>query len=141
MKNLKTYEEFIKEVIEPDLCDEDMIAEMANLSKQETELPMVVWIEVKRPTEHNKARMKFSNSNSDSLLPNELVPISIDEENPEILVKQKNASFKLKISNKDLECLKKWIKVNYDELMKVWNGEQTPIQFGQTMTKLSQIND
>ena len=144
MSKIKTFKEFSKDLeekVEYDFTEQDMMTEMANLSKQETDLPMVVWIEVKRPTEHNKARMKFNNSNSDSLLPGELVPISIDAENPEILVKQKNTNFKLKISNKDLESLKKWIKENYEELMKVWDGKQTPIQFGQNMKKLSQIND
>lgn len=148
MDKIKNFEEFSKElennaseVVDYNLSEQDMMTEMANLSKQETELPMVVWIEVKRSTEHNKARMKFSNSNSDSLLPGELVPISIDPKNPEILIKQKNANFKLKISNKDLESLKKWIIKNYEELMKVWDGKQTVIQFGQSMVKLSQIND
>ncbi len=70
----------------------------------------------------------------------ELIPISIDQENPEILIK-KNSNFKLKISNKDLENLKKWIVRNYEELMKVWNDIQTPTQFAHKMVKLSQIND
>lgn len=148
MDKIKNFEEFSKElgnnvtdVVDYDLSEQDIMTEMANLSKQETDLPMVVWIEVKRPTEHHKARMKFNNSNSDSLLPGELVPISIDPTNPEILIKQKNVNFKLKISNKDLESLKKWIIKNYEELMKVWDGKQTIIQFGKSMIKLSQIND
>ncbi len=120
--------------------EQDMIIEMANLSKEETDLPMIVWIGPNLATRHNKPRMKFSNSNSDSALVGELIPISIDQENPEILIK-KNSNFKLKISNKDLENLKKWIVRNYEELMKVWNDIQTPTQFAHKMVKLSQIND
>lgn len=73
--------------------------------------------------------MKFENSYSTKLIPKELIPISIDKENPQILVD----GFKLKIKNKDLEKLKDWIKLHYDDLMKVWNYEIDTIEFVQSL--------
>ncbi len=56
---------------------------------------------------------------SKKLVPKELIPISIDKENPEILAD----GFKLKIKQKDLGILKEWIKKHYDALMGVWKYE------------------
>lgn len=63
---------------------------------------MLIWIESCKQTKHKISRMKFENSYSTKLIPKELIPISIDKENPQILVD----GFKLKIKNKDLENLK-----------------------------------
>lgn len=126
--NLPIYEDWLKEFEN----DENAIFEMANLSTDQTELPMVIWIEVKRPTKHNYPRMKFLNSKDNSLLPSNLVPISIDKIDPKIQVKD----VKLKISGKDLDILKKWIILNYESLMKVWNGEITATEFPNYMKKV-----
>ena len=106
-------------------ADDDAMSVLTSLSKSETGLPMVVWIEVKRPSEHQTPRMQFSNSERNGLLPNSLVPISLDKDCPRILVD----GVKLNIPNKDLEDLKRWIKSNYEGLMKVWNGNLSPYQF------------
>ena len=112
--------------------DDDAMSVLTSLSKGETGLPMVVWIEVKRPSEPQTPRMQFSNSERNGLLPNSLVPISLDKDCPRILVD----GVKLNIPNKDLEDLKHWIKSNYEGLMKVWNGNLSPFQFMGLMTKL-----
>ena len=113
-------------------ADDDAMSVLTSLSKGETGLPMVVWIEVKRSSEPQTPRMQFSNSGRNGLLPNSLVPISLDKECPRILVD----GVELNISNKDLEDLKRWIKSNYEGLMKVWNGNLSPYQFMELMTKL-----
>lgn len=113
-------------------ADDDVMSVLTSLSKGETGLPMVVWIEVKRPSEHQTPRMQFSNSGRNGVLPNSLVPISLDKECPQILVN----GVKLNIPNKDLEDLKRWIKSNHEGLMKVWNGNLSPFQFMGLMTKL-----
>ena len=113
-------------------ADDDVMSVLTSLSKGETGLPMVVWIEVKRVSERQTPRMQFSNSGRDDLLPKSLVPISLDKERPQILVN----GVKLNIPNKDLEDLKRWIKSNHEGLMKVWNGDISPFQFMGLMTKL-----
>ena len=113
-------------------ADDDAMSVLTSLSKGETGLPMVVWIEVKRPSESQTPRMQFSNSERNGLLPNSLVPISLDKDCPRILVD----GVKLNIPNKDLEDLKRWIKSNHEGLMKVWNGNLSPFQFMGLMTKL-----
>ena len=113
-------------------ADDDAMSVLTSLSKGETGLPVVVWIEVKRVSERQTPRMQFSNSGRDDLLPKSLVPISLDKERPQILVD----GVKLDLPNKDLEDLKRWIKSNHEGLMKVWNGNLSPFQFMGLMTKL-----
>lgn len=104
------------------------LLEMANLSKSDTSLPMVVWIQVKQPLKHNTPRIKFANNHSDSMLPQDLVPVSITKD-PKILVD----GVKLKITSKEFEQLRQWIIRNMTNLLKVWNGEMSTIQFGKEM--------
>lgn len=104
------------------------LLEMANLSKSDTSLPMVVWIQVKQPLKHNTPRIKFANNHSDSMLPQDLVPVSISKD-PQILV----GNVKLKISNKEFEELRQWIIRNLSNLLKVWNGEISTMQFCKEM--------
>lgn len=120
---MKSLRKFILE--EERLYGDDIMTEMSNLSQKYTNLPMLIWIESCRQTKHKIPRMKFENSYSTKLIPKELIPISIDKENPQILVD----GFKLKIKNKDLEKLKDWIKLHYDDLMKVWNYEIDTVEF------------
>lgn len=122
MKSLKG---FIKEEQE----NEDLMLEMSNLAQKHTDLPMVIWIESCRQTKHNTPRLKFANSYSTKLIPKELIPISIDKDEPKILVN----GFKLHIKHKDLEKLKEWIKTHYYDLMKVWNYEIDTYEFMQTL--------
>ena len=48
-----------------------------------------------------------------------LVPISLDKENPVILLE----NHRLNLSEHAISVLKKWIITHYDGLMEVWNGE------------------
>lgn len=105
--------------------DDDMMAALTNLSKEETGLPVVVWIAVRRPAECQPSGVLFNNSASDTLLPESLIAISVDRDSPRILADDAE----LKIPQKDFHDLLHWIKHNYERLMAVWNGEITPMQF------------
>lgn len=105
--------------------------EMSNLAQKHTDLPMVIWIESCRQTKHDIPRLKFANSYSTKLIPKELILISIDKDEPEILID----GFKLQIKHKGLERLKEWIRIHYDDLMKVWNYEIDTYEFVQTLFK------
>lgn len=120
---MKTLPEFVLE--ELSIYGDELMLEMANLSQKDTNLPMMIWIEPSRKTNHNKPRLKFENSYSKKLIPKELIPISIDKDNPEILVD----GFKLKIKPKDIDILKEWIKKYYKDLMDVWNYKINLIEF------------
>lgn len=117
----------LSEMIEESMNDNALL-EMANLAKSDTSLPMIVWIQVKQPMQHNAPRMKFANNYSNNMLARDLVPVSISDD-PQILSK----GTKLKISNADFEKLRQWIIRNKEALMKVWNGEISTIQFGKEM--------
>lgn len=101
------------------------MAALTNLSGEETGLPVVVWIAVRRPAECQSPIVLFNNSASDTLLPESLTPVSIDKDNPRILTDDAE----LKIPQEDLQDLLRWIKYNYERLMAIWNGEITPMQF------------
>lgn len=107
--------------------------EMANIGKKRTGLNVIVWVEVKNENKyrHNFPRMKFVNSTSNNLLPNLLTPISI-EDNPKVLIK----NIKLNISSSDFSNLCKWIRLNKDLLIKLWNGEIDSADFIETMKKI-----
>ena len=102
-----------------------------NLSKKETGLPMVVWIQVKNPLQNCAPRMKFANNTSDSLVPDDLVPISISE-NPQI-----QDDTELKISRDDFEALRHWIILNRENLLQVWESKMDSQDFGRKMTMFS----
>lgn len=117
----------LKHILAESLEDNSLL-EMANLSKSDTSLPMVVWIQVKQPMHNNIPRMKFANNYSNNMLAKDLVPVSISDD-PQILSK----GTKLNISSSDFEKLRQWIIRNKESLMKVWNGEISTMQFGREM--------
>lgn len=115
--------QYIEAIIE-DYFDNQSLFEMANLSVDETNLPIVVWISIKPDENHKIPRIKFSNTESTKMSTDNLVPISISD-NPVILTKNTI----LNIPNKKLNKVKQWIILNKDSLMKAWNGDITPTQF------------
>lgn len=115
--------QYIKTLID-DYFDNQSLFEMANLSTDETDLPVVVWISIKSDENHKIPRIKFSNTESSKMSTDILVPISISD-TPVILSK----NTVLNISNKKLNKVKQWIIKNKEALLRVWNGEITPTQF------------
>ena len=112
---MQTYEEWKK----AEESDDDLGFRLASLAPKSTGLPMIVWIEVKSFGFDLKPRMRFTNKTTDSLLPNSWLPISVEKENPRILV----SDYQLNISDSDLILLKKWIVRNCDTLTDYWNGK------------------
>ncbi len=98
--------------------DEDFGFRLASLSPRRTGLPAVVWIEV-GSGENIQPRMLFTNYSFDGLRSDSLVPISLDPENPEILVD----NFTLHITTSEVEAIKQWITHKYPILLAHWNGE------------------
>ena len=89
------------------------LLEMSNILKRETGLPYNIWIDNSanaRNVSHHLPRLKIK-------IDGEYIPVSISRE-PEVLAKGK--------SNSDIpgfRILKKWINLNYDDLIKYWNKE------------------
>lgn len=143
---IKKFDEFIHEsnknqlteIIDYNIHEQDMMSEMANISKSHTKLPVIVWVEsgATRDTQHNIPRLKFQNSTSDKISSSNLIPISISK-SPEILIKDFNIN-DLNISKKDFDILKKWISFHYDSLMKYWDQKIDTVDF---ISSLNQNRD
>ena len=103
--------------------DEDFMFRLGNLSKRRTGLPVVVWIEANMGMKHVSPRMLFSNATSSCLRPcdsaGSLIPISLDPENPKLLLDDAV----INISTLELEAIKRCIVKNYRPLMRHWNME------------------
>lgn len=112
---MKSLKDFMKE---REQGRDDYLFEMANVKKERTKLPMIVWLQIRHSMNHNSPIIKFANNTSSSLVPCDLVSISISD-NPEILSK----NTKLKISQSDFEELRQWIIRNKENLLKLWNNE------------------
>ena len=80
---------------------------------------MAILIDVQDAENKNTPRLLFNDSYEDSWMWETLVPISLDKENPEILLE----NYQLNFSECAVSVLKEWIKSHYEGLMEVWNGE------------------
>lgn len=107
--------------------DKEILFEMTNIRKFRTGLPMNIWVDDEgeyRSVKHNVPRIKFQNNTSDKVQ-GDTIPISIDNENPQILTK----TFKVKLKSSDIEKLKTFIIQNYDELIRIWKQEIDAVEF------------
>lgn len=101
-----------------------LLFEMANFRMSDTGLPVNIWIDESGSSQSNKhsiPRIKFQNNYSEKADRNSLIPISIDNA-PKIL------SGVSKIKSKDLNIIKRFIKLNIKELLDHWNGDISTIQ-------------
>lgn len=92
--------------------ESENLFEMANLSPKRTGLPFVVWISPKAGAPHG-VRVKVSKS--PKVHPSELVPVAI---RPDVHVVGGG-----NLSAHDLGLLKRWVDLNYDVIVKYWDGE------------------
>jgi hypothetical protein len=95
---------------------------MARIRQGKSGLPMIVWLNPNDGTNtgnHNMPRMKFQDNTNTRLIPNEMIPISIHNSKPTILVK----NYIPKLSSQTINKLKEWIIKNYSVLISYWNGE------------------
>lgn len=115
----------IKEILEAFdnfLQDKFPLNEMANFSKEEFNLPVNVWVDGPRNLKHSK-RIKFQNNYSNSFDETDLITLTISD-NPQL-----GKTFKkIKISNVDIEVLKKWVVLNKDILLQYSNGDMSTSQ-------------
>lgn len=84
---------------------------MANLSPKRTGLPFVVWISPKGGARHD-ARIKIARS--PKAHPSEFVSVAI---RPEV------RAIGGGISPQDLALIKRWVQLNYDVLIRYWDGD------------------
>lgn len=87
---------------------------MANLRQKSTGLPMVIWVSECGHTKHG-ARIKVSINHNDKININETVSVSITEP-PKIMAGQG-------LSNKDLQLVTEFIRLNKSLLLDYWNSE------------------
>lgn len=105
------YYEFTDNLSEEDF--EEELGEMAHLWTKYSKLPYRIMIDhdgIKRKRVNNSPRIMVSIKEGYKLV----VPISIDRDNPEILIDKEVPEF---------EIIKNWIKFNYDILISHWNRE------------------
>lgn len=113
-----------KDWIDLQLKDDNFMFRLANISGNQIGLPMMIWIDVKEDGVNESPRLIFTDKATEYAVYG-MVPITLDRENPEIMIKDDSIS----VSDADLEALRKWITVYYIELMKVWNGEISHCKF------------
>lgn len=113
--------------------NKEQLYEFADLVPEDTGLTVVVWIDGPRKMKHGK-RIKFQNNNSNRLNGGEIIPMTISDD-PQI---PKSVTTKLKISNKDLNKIKSWIKLNKEVLLDYSNGLITTKQL---YNKILPLND
>lgn len=109
-ENQNDFSEMIEEAF-----DENVLFEMASISKKKTKLPVKIWVQSEITMRHNTPRIKFLNSTADKTIASLLVPLSISD-NPQILSK----NTKLKITSDQFEAIRQWVIRNKDLLLMLW---------------------
>lgn len=99
--------------------DEDFGFRLASVSPSKTSLPVVAWMEIGTGDNRALPRVSFSKPNGNNLLPDELIPFSIDAKNPEILLE----GVIVNLSPEEMDAIKKWIVNNRLTLLAHWRGE------------------
>ncbi len=108
---MKQYRDFATATGEHKHDDSEALFEMANLFSKHTGLPFVVWISYRGGAQHD-VRVKVSPG--PKALPSEMVSVAI-RPTVHVVEGRMNAG--------DLALLTKWIELNYDVLLKYWDGD------------------
>ena len=115
---IKQVNEELEQFLEED-CHEDLqsLVEMVDLSKNLTNLPVIVWVDGPRNVPHGD-RIKFANDYTNKLTGVELIPMKInDGKVPEKL------QHKVKIKNKDVDLVSQWLSLNAELILKYMHGD------------------
>ena len=94
--------------------EEELLYEMASVSKEDTGLPYKLWLDsagTNRNTKHNEIRIKVE-------VDGDRIPVIVDKENPYI-----SKSVGKTIPN--FKEIQEYIVKYYDVFVKHWNGELT----------------
>lgn len=108
----KTFSQFLAER-EYNVHDNGTINEMANLSKESTSLPMIVYVSDNRGVNHGP-RIKCNTGYG--RWTGQTFTVTIDHE-PRVLGKTGD------ITSSDVQTVVDWVKVNYDALIEYWKME------------------
>lgn len=117
--------------IKAQLKDDDFSFRLASLSQRHTGLPMVILIDTKLLDNKNTPRLLFNDSTAESWKWETLYPISIEKENPQLLLDESPHN----LTDNYISILKSWIINHYERLIKVWNGEIFQDEFIISITK------
>lgn len=123
----------VKELINQECINEDYIWLTTNIRKLETGLPCNISIQVEtddgKKYQHNLPRLKFQNNTFDKITSqSDLIPISISDD-PVVLISKS-------YDNKLYKQVRKWILLNKDNLLLVWNQELSEFEFMKIMKKV-----
>jgi len=101
-----------------DSSEFSIIEEMANMHKADTGLPVNIWLDAGRlylDGGHGK-RIKFQNDHGNNMNRHNFISMTISKDDPQIPA---NEISKVKISAKDIDAIKTFIKNNYSLLDKL----------------------
>ena len=124
---MKTFRQMLEEKNQSQsVLDENMLFEMANIKKRDhPELPVNIYVS-ENPKVGHSARIKFQNNRTDRLTSmSDLIPMIISK-NPIIPDEE---DYNIKLKSKELNLIKKWIILNYDNLMLLWNNKISEEKF------------
>ena len=105
--------------------EEELLYEMASVSKEDTGLPYKLWLDsagTNRNTKHNEIRIKVE-------VDGDRIPVIVDKENPYI-----SKSVGKTIPN--FKEIQEYIVKYYDVFVKHWNGELTDRQALNMLNKM-----
>lgn len=105
-------------LIDEILNESEELFEMCNIRKEETHLPVNVWLDeigAFRTSKHNLPRLKFQSNRSNNVF-GKGIPMSISKK-PEILI----SVYETDLNNYEIGQIKNFIVRNYDLLIKHWN--------------------
>ena len=133
-QNYETIDELLQTVY-----TDEMLLEMANISQNTTGLDVIIWVQTNNTQstgKHNLPRIKFQNNTATKIQTNELIPISISD-TPKILLKNNDLN-KIKISQAQINELKRWIMKNKKILIDYWKEKILTDELFQKLKKISE---
>lgn len=121
----KTFSAFIAER-EYNVLDNSTINEMANLSKESTALPVIIYVSDSRGVNHGpriKCNTGYGRWTGQSFT------VTIEHE-PRVLGKTGD------VKSSDAQTIVDWVKVNYDALIEYWKMEIGVIELGAKLQRI-----
>lgn len=88
---------------------------MTNLRPKRTGLPFVVYVSPKGNVAHGP-RIKVSNKYGEKASEGDLFTITIEDQ-PQVIGESTG------LNRRDVQMAKKWVRVNKDELLKIWEDD------------------
>ena len=138
--NINLSDSRLKEFIEDNLENADyMKYQMVSFSPNDTNLPMKVFVDdggIDDIFRNYKPRIRFCNNHGKDFAYKNTLSMTIDKENPIVYPDHLD---KLKLSSEDILSLKRWVKLNYDVLIRLWTHNYTNGSKIQTIKSLKKL--